>query len=287
MILNGNRIVIPDGLEQSTRRIFNRGTGRVFDATAVDEVTVINLMDEIGYWGVEAKTFNQMLRGAGDIKLRIHSPGGDVYDGICIYNDLLQHSGKVDVEVVGLAASISSLIAMAGDTIKMAPTAYMMIHNAWGMVIGDRHDHADMADILSDIDGTLAGVYGDRGKLKLSEFVDMMDTETWLTADASIDAGLADGMVEAPAELSAKYDLSGFAHPPKEWAQPPTSTEFNNRDFEQLLKREAGLTRSQVADFMNHGFKGMREAAQTGQVKREADDDDYQPFRNLIKELEL
>jgi|TARA_Y100000034_G_scaffold133845_1_gene200610 ATP-dependent protease ClpP protease subunit len=268
IIQNGLKpISMPKGLEQSDRRIFNRSSGTQFKAAADEAVTVIDLYDEIGYWGVNAKEFKRMLNKAGDVKLRIHSPGGDVYDGIAIYNDLLDHSGRVDVEVSGLAASAASIIAMAGDTITMAPTAFLMIHNAWGLVVGDRHDHADMAEVLTSIDGALASVYDTRGNLGLAEFVAMMDKETWVPADAAVDAGLADEVIEIPAP-SAKYDLSGFKNAPADWHQPPEPTK---RDFERLLMRDAKLTRSETQAFMLGGYQAMRDAGQDPEAMRDAD----------------
>src|SRR5690606_33646296 len=107
---------------------FARSRGTVFDVRAAADkkapVTEIDLYDEIGFWGVNAKEFRARLKDAGDVVLRINSPGGDVFDGLAIYNDLLQHPGNVRVEITGLAASIASIIAMAGDEVVIAPNAF-------------------------------------------------------------------------------------------------------------------------------------------------------------------
>ena len=120
-------------------------------------VSEIDLYDEIGMFGVTAKDFRERLKATngGDILLRINSPGGDVFDGIAIYNDLLAHPGSVTVHITGVAASAASIIAMAGRKIVMSENAFQMIHNAWGIAIGDRHTHADAAALLGKIDSAL------------------------------------------------------------------------------------------------------------------------------------
>ncbi|MGQ3296019.1 MAG: head maturation protease, ClpP-related, partial [Shinella sp.] len=163
-------------------RFFARAVGTKFDAKVEDGGTVIDLYDEIGYWGTDARSFRSRLKDAkGDITLRINSPGGDVFDGIAIYNDLLAYDGKVRVEVVGLAASIASIIAMAGDEIVIADNAMFMVHNAWTIAVGNRHDFGDTAATLAKIDDALARTYAARTTSGIRAIKQMMDDETWMT----------------------------------------------------------------------------------------------------------
>jgi ATP-dependent protease ClpP protease subunit len=230
-------------------RFFARSVGTRFEAKAEDGGTVIDLYDEIGYWGTNARAFRARLKDAtGDITLRINSPGGDVFDGIAIYNDLLAYDGKVKVEVVGLAASIASIIAMAGDEITIADNAMMMIHNAWTIGVGNRHDFADIAGTLAKIDDSLARTYAARSTSGIRAIKQMMDDETWLTAKEAKDAGFATaiGLAE-PAK--AKFDLSVFGGVPKAllWDEDAaTETKPTKRDLERALTQDAGWSRSKA-----------------------------------------
>jgi ATP-dependent Clp protease protease subunit len=100
--------------------------------------------------------------GSGPIKLRINSPGGDVFHGYAIYNMIVAHPADVHVVIDGLAASAASFIAMAGTTISMAETSMLMIHNAWGIVVGDRNDMLETAAVMEKIDGQLAAIYASK-----------------------------------------------------------------------------------------------------------------------------
>ncbi|WP_313687581.1 head maturation protease, ClpP-related, partial [Pantoea sp.] len=114
----------------------------------------IYIYDEIGYWGVTAQSFAASLKALGDIdhiNLHIHSPGGDVFDGIAIYNLLNAHSATKTVYIDGLAASMASVIAMVGNPIIMPENAMMMIHKPWGITGGDANDMRDYADLLDKV----------------------------------------------------------------------------------------------------------------------------------------
>lgn len=101
----------------------------------------IFIYDEIGYWGVTAKQFVNDLRALGDvthINLYINSPGGDVFDGIAIYNALKHHGAPITVHIDGLAASMASVIAMVGNPVIMPENTMMMIHKPWGLLVVTR-----------------------------------------------------------------------------------------------------------------------------------------------------
>lgn len=144
--------------------------------------------------GITAKQFSDDLKGLGpisQINLRINSDGGDVFQGRTIYSILAEHKAKVTVYVDGLAASIASLIAMAGDEIIMADGSFMMIHNAWGMSIGDANEMRRTAALLDSVSGTLVDTYAARTKQPRDQIKAWMDAETWMPAQESKDRGFA------------------------------------------------------------------------------------------------
>ena len=168
-------------------------------AAEADDPNTITIFDVIGedYWtggGVTDKRIAGALRAIGPnpVTVKINSPGGDVFDGISIYNLLAEHPAKVTVLVMGMAASAASLIAMAGDEIRMGIGTFMMVHNAWGGVVGNRHDMAKAVTLFEKIDGALADVYEARTGGKRDEIVSLMDEETFLTAKEAVSLGFAD-----------------------------------------------------------------------------------------------
>ena len=181
-----------------------------FRAAQDDKPAEILLYDEIGPWGVTAKDFAGAMAqaGAGDITVRVNSPGGSVFDGLAIYNALKAHPGAVNVVVDGLAASAASFIAMAGDTVSMAESSMMMIHNASAVVMGNRNDLRDTANVLDKVDAQMADIYAAKTGKPADEISGMMDAETWMTAAEAKDAGFCDALCAAPDKKTAKVDDS-------------------------------------------------------------------------------
>ena len=166
---------------------------------ADDADTTISMFDVIGEdgWsggGVTVNRISAALRSIGskDITVRINSPGGDMFEGIAIYNLLRAHPAKVTVEVLGWAASAASIIAMAGDDIRMGLGSFMMVHNAWGMVIGNRHDMRDAAELFDQFDAAIADIYQARTGMKRADIAQLMDAETFMTAAQAVEYGFAD-----------------------------------------------------------------------------------------------
>ena len=130
-------------------------------AQSEDEVEVI-IYDEIGFWGITASHFiNEFKRISPNAKvtLRINSPGGDILDGIAIYNVIQRHVGEVVATVDGLAASMASVIALAGNRLIMPENAFLMIHNPWGFSFGEADEMRDFADLLDKMKDTIVNVY--------------------------------------------------------------------------------------------------------------------------------
>lgn len=247
-------------------RFFARSVGTSFDVKASVDATQIDLYDEIGFWGVNAKDFKSRLTGVGDVTLRINSPGGDVFEGLTIFNDLVEHKGKVRVEVVGMAASIASVIAMAGDEIAIADNAFFMIHNAWTLGVGNRHDFNDLSGVLAKIDDALARTYASRTGTGIRSIKKMMDDETWLTAKEAKDLGFATtGLGNSDAK--AKFDVSVFGEIPDslKWEEDASEPE-TERDWERAAMQDAGWSRSRVRAFK----RALTKEAETDDTTRDA-----------------
>ena len=166
-------------------------------ATASDNntITMLDIIGDDGMGGgVSAKRIAAALRTISnrDVTVQINSPGGDMFEGIAIYNLLRAHPARITVDVLGIAASAASVIAMAGDNIRMAPSSFLMLHNAWGVVIGNRHDMAEAATLFERFDGALADIYAARSGMARSEVARLLDAETFLTAEEAVAAGMAD-----------------------------------------------------------------------------------------------
>lgn len=196
--LNANRKITALSTEGALDR-WNPGV----QAASKDEAS-ISIYSVIGEdpWsgdGVTVKRIDAALRSIGknDVTVNINSPGGDVFEGIAIYNRLREHQGRVNVKVLGLAASAASIIAMAGDNIQVGASSFIMIHNAWVLAIGNRHDMREVADFLEPFDRALADVYVARTGQPIEAVQAAMDAETWLNGSTAVELGYADGLLAA------------------------------------------------------------------------------------------
>lgn len=165
-----------------------------------NDTAEISIYDEIGFWGVSAASFAQDLKDCGNnlkqINLHIHSPGGDVFDGIAIYNLLKNHPANVTVYIDGLAASMASVIAMAGNEVIMPENAMMMIHKPWGIQGGDAEDMRKYADLLDKVENTLIPAYANKTGKTPEELAEMLSAETWLNGKECVEQGFADKLAE-------------------------------------------------------------------------------------------
>lgn len=157
--------------------------------------TLLHMYDEIGWFGVWPADVVAALDGIkGDVEVHVNSPGGNVFDGLAIYAALKERKGGVGVVVDGLAASAASFIAMAAapGRLEVAPNGTMMIHDAWGMCVGDAKDMADTAAVLEQQSQNIASIYASRGGLTAPEYRDLMRAETWAVGQEAVDLRLAD-----------------------------------------------------------------------------------------------
>ena len=163
----------------------------------------ISIYEQIGEsWdgsGMTAKRMASILRtiGTNDVTVNINSPGGDFFEGVAVYNLLRQHKAKVTVNIMGLAASAASVIAMAGDEIYMGEGSFLMIHNAWAVAVGNRHDMLAASELLAPFDEAMAEVYAARTGLTAKATAALMDKETWIGATRAIADGFATGMLDS------------------------------------------------------------------------------------------
>lgn len=194
-------------------------------AATDDTPARVSIYDEIGYFGVSAQDFtNELDNVTGDLDVHISSPGGDIFDGVAIYQALMDRAGAVSITVDSLAASIASVIAMAASPGKltMAPKATLMIHEGWAMCVGNAKDMTDTAALLDKMSDTIASIYADRTGKSATAWRQAMRAETWYSAQEAVEAGLADqvapkrGQQDAKAvAAAASWDLSIFSHAPR------------------------------------------------------------------------
>lgn len=197
------------GIEDIARyKVNNKADGEL-------EIWIYEEIGEGWFGGLSARQFAKDIEDRGDtitrITLHINSPGGDTFDGNAIYNILKQHKAKVVVYVEGIAASIASIIAMAGDEIYIAENALMMVHNPWTYSIGYAEDLRKTADLLDKIRGTLVKTYARRTGQTEAKIIELMNAETWINSDEAIELGFADETIES-IPIAAHYDLSRFQY---------------------------------------------------------------------------
>lgn len=213
----------------------------------------IYIYDEIGFWGTSASDFVSELNDidSDELELHLNSPGGEIFDGLAIYNALKQHKANVTIYVDGLAASAASFIAQAGDEVIMARNAQMMIHDGIAFAYGNEQDMLDTAKILSDLSNNIADIYayraGKRGfDTTLEEFRALMREEVWYNGKEAVEAGLADVVLdqddEEAEEAKNKWDLGSiYNHAGREKAESPLRIQEKIR----LSNRQKGNKMSQ------------------------------------------
>ncbi len=241
---------------------------------AGNDANSISIYDSIGEnWegtGVTVKRISAALRAIGekDVVVNINSPGGDFFEGVAIYNLLREHQGRVTVQVMGLAASAASVIAMAGDEILMGDGSFLMIHNAWAVAIGNRHDMADAAKLLEPFDTAMAKVYAARSGVTEAEAARMMDEETWIGAAQAVEDGFADGLLDGAAATKDAKQASGGR---KALA------------LVEAAMAKAGHSRSMRRDTLKSLFNGKPSAAEP--AKPSAGIEDAALLQNLLSEV--
>jgi ATP-dependent Clp protease, protease subunit len=225
------------------------------EAQTDDDMEII-LYDVIGWPYNDAF---DLVRSLSDYKgekitVRVNSPGGDVFDGLAIFNALREHPAKVTTRIEGLAASMASAIALAGDEVQAHKNSMYMIHDPWVLAIGNQYDLRETADILQKIGGNLLDIYYDKSTIGKRELKAMMKEETWFTAGEAKERKLIDTVLDVGA-AKAKFDLSMFAAVPDELEYEERGA--TERERERAL-RDVGLSLKEAKAFL----AGRREGTQ-------------------------
>lgn len=208
----------------------NRAAPRLFKAEAApnDGEATIYIYDIIGedYWsdgGITAKRFLEALSELGEVDtvhLRINSPGGDVFEARTIISAMQASRARFVAHIDGLAASAASFIAAAADEVEMTKGAFLMVHNAWTLAMGNRHDMLDVATMLEKVDRSIADDYVAKTGADMETVQGWMDAETWFTAQEALEAKLADRIAEKAEPAKNTWNLSALANVPEALAAP-------------------------------------------------------------------
>lgn len=203
----------------------------------VGETADIYIFDEIGTYGVTAQDFISEIKGLKDmpINLRINSLGGDVFDGMAMYNVIKRREAKTTVYIEGIAASIATIIALGADEVIMAENSLFMIHNAWGGTSGEAKDMRKTAETLDKITSELTDIYVKKTGLSYDALAEMMDEESWLNAQEAFDLGFIDTISDS-IKVAAKYDVSKFKNITQEEIKNKLSININNKKMTNELK---------------------------------------------------
>lgn len=210
-------------------------------------VVEMELHGEIGAWGITARQFALDLKALGDvshINLHVHSPGGDVFEGLAIYNILKHHPARVDGFVDGLAASMGSVVLMACNTISMPENAVIMVHKPWGIQGGDANDMRRYVELLDKIEGSMVSAYVAKTGKTAEEIHAILEAETWMNGAEAVAAGFADKILE-PVKAFAHINSKRM----QEFTNMPTSAKnlFEPRGS-VLTPAPAPVTATSVVD---------------------------------------
>jgi ATP-dependent Clp protease, protease subunit len=225
------------------------------------------------------KQFHEELTGLGDveqIRVMINSPGGDVFAGQAIHSMLTRHPAAVTVFVDGLAASIASIVAMAGDTVVMPRNAMMMVHNPWSVEVGDARAFRKMADTLDGVRDSMIAAYESKTGKPRAEILALLNAETWMTAEQAVEMGFADEVEEKKKVAASlvrpgivaingrEFDLGHYRNAPTfpDAERDAGKGKPTKRDVEDAL-RDAGFTRGAIKRALAEGWsEPSRDAAE-------------------------
>lgn len=209
-----------------------------------NEFFIYDIIDD--FWGIGAKDFKQFIdmnADAPEIHIHINSPGGSAFEGRTIATLIRSFKGKTICHVDGIAASAASIVAVACDEVRMAVGTMLMIHNAWSVVGGNKDDFIAQAELLEKCDQAMATDYEMKTGLAREEIIEMMNAETWLSADEAIEKKFAD-MIDQNAEKqdTSAFNLAAYEHTPEsllheQKKEPKETSEPNYEALRQANER--------------------------------------------------
>ena len=249
------------------------------------EVSDVYLFNNIGTFGITAQSFIDEIKEYDNQELNIHinSLGGEVFEGMAIYSIIQRRKAKTTVYIEGIAASIASVIALAADEVIMSENSLLMIHNAWGGTQGDAKDMRKQADVLDKITNEIAEVYVKKTKMPYNEIIEMMNEETWLTAEEAVALGFVDSISE-PIKVAAKYDVSRFKNITNKKVEKVLS--LTNKKSTKMTEELKSWFNSKVDEIIAK-VKDSKESLETAEnVEVEVKLADNEEVMNKFSELE-
>lgn len=241
-----------------------------------NEVADVFIYGDIGSW-MDGLTANDFARevvalDVGNLNVRLNSGGGSVFEGQAIYNTLSQHKARVTVTIDGVAASIASVIAMAGDEIRITEGSHIMVHKPWSMAMGDADSMRKEAEVLDSLESGIIDIYAARTGKNTKQLTDWVSAETWFKGQAAVDAGFADSVI--PAKRRENYARSNifnsFLHTPVDILDELCNIP-HVRELERVLRDVEGFSQTQAkriialtqqTDFDYRDGDGRQEAAE-------------------------
>ena len=250
-----------------------------------NKVAEVYIFDEIGSHGVTAQKFIEEIKGLGDrpINIRINSLGGDVFNGMAIHNVLKKRTYNTTVYIEGIAASIATIIALGADEVIMAENSLFMIHNAWGGVMGDAKEMRKSAATLEKISNELTEIYVKKTGLSYDAIAEMMDNETWLSADEAYELGFVDSISDAM-KIAAKYDVSKFKNITNEEIQNKFNNNIKNKKMTNELKEWFNSKVEEIVAAVKSDVKVSKEVANDTEITVNLGDNDE--IKNKISDFE-
>ena len=241
------------------------------------ELFVYGDISDSAYWDeVGAKEFVADLSKvtSNDITVRVNSGGGSVFAGFAMYNSLKQHKANITVRVDGLAGSAASIVAMAGDKIIMPLGSMMFIHNSWTFAAGNASELSDYADMLKKIDESMLEVYKAKTGLDEKAIKDLMDKDSWLTANEALQLGFATDVedIQIAASLEGKNLVFGsvkhnYDKLPKNGLKIDIGASVVEANTNQ--KKEIEMTFDEVKAKFSNDIKALTDEAYLNGVKAE------------------
>ena len=249
------------------------------------ETADIYIFDEIGMYGVTAQDFIGEIKELKNtpINLRINSLGGDVFNGMAIYNVIKKREAKTTVYIEGIAASIATIIALGADEVVMSENSLFMIHNAWGGTMGDAKDMRKSAETLEKISTELTEIYMKKTGLSYDVVSNMMDEETWLNSEEAYELGFVDTISDA-IKVAAKYDVSKFKNITNEQVQNKLNININNRKMTNELKEWFNNKVEEIVTAVKGDVKVSNDVAEQTAITVNLGDNEE--IKNKISEFE-
>lgn len=197
----------------------------------------VYIFNEIGTFGVTAQGFVNDIKDLDgqNITLHINSVGGEVFEGMAIHSIIKNRKGNTKAYIEGIAASIATVVALAADEVVMSENSLFMVHNAWGGSSGDARDMRKQAEVLEKITNEIADIYVKKTKRPYNEIVELMDNETWMTAEEAYEFGFIDRVSDA-VQVAAKADVSKFKNITNAKVKEVLNNNLKNRKMTEELK---------------------------------------------------